>query len=182
MYEKEVNFESRREMVSFLQNHYRYWTMNPWNRSTSYANNVKLYNLALPENIQEKAWDYTSGSLECEELDDLIQDEFITFSADTGYNCGFNGRSSGYLVLYDTDWVQGKLVTYPGRGIDMDADFAEWDSKDLAERVKLIKRFDRMCDNIRDGMIDILSCSSEETYEVSTISVHRRLVARNMEG
>ena len=64
----------------------------------------------------------------------------------------------------------------------MDADFAEWDSKDLAERVKLIKRFDRMCDNIRNGMIDILSRSSEETYEVSTISVRRRLVARNMEG
>ena len=91
MYEKEVNLKNIGEIVSFLQNHYRYWTMNSWNRSTSYANNVKLYNLALPENIQEKAWDYTSGSLECEELADLIQHEFITFTADTGYNSGFNG-------------------------------------------------------------------------------------------
>lgn len=181
MYEKEVNIKNRGEIVSFLRNHFRYWTMNPWNRRTSYANNVKLYNLSLPENVQEKAWDYTTDSLECEELDDLIQDEFIAFSADTGYNCGFNGRSSGYLVLYDTDWVQSKLVTYPGRGIDMDADFDdenEWDLKDLAERVKLVQRFDRMCDRIRDGMIDILKGSDEETYEVSTVSVHRRLITK----
>lgn len=182
MFEKTVNYEDRQEMVMFLQDHFRYWTMNSWNRSTSYANNVKIYNLDIPQDVKEKAWDYVVGSLECDEIDFLIQDEFIIFKADTGYDCGFNGRSAGYIVMYDTAWVNNKLVTYPGRGIDMDVDFEdedEWDIASLAERVKLVQRFDRMCDNIRDGIIEILRTSVVETYTVTTTSTHRRLVNPN---
>lgn len=40
-YEKKVNTKDRKEMIAFLKNHFRYDTMNSWNRSTSYANNVK---------------------------------------------------------------------------------------------------------------------------------------------
>ena len=43
-YEK-VDLRSRKDMVDFLENHFRYFTMNSWNRSTSFANNMKLYNL-----------------------------------------------------------------------------------------------------------------------------------------
>ena len=37
-----VNLRSRAEMTLFLQNHFRYNTMNSWNHSTSYACNLKI--------------------------------------------------------------------------------------------------------------------------------------------
>ncbi len=40
---------SRDEMVVYLWKHFRYFTMNSWNRSKSYARNVKIYNLGLTE-------------------------------------------------------------------------------------------------------------------------------------
>ena len=37
MFYKEVNVKKRGEMITFLKKHFRYPTMNSWNRSTSYA-------------------------------------------------------------------------------------------------------------------------------------------------
>lgn len=185
MFRKEVDYTNREEMIEFLENHFRYWTMNSWNRSSSYANNVKIYNLNLPEEIRDRAWDYVCGSLECDEIDYLIQDEIAMFRADTGFDAGFNGRSGGYIVMYDTDWKKGELVTFPGRSIDADVDFYdedEWDLISLRERVNLVQRFDQMCDYIREGMIDFLQDSTIEEYEVTTVKVHRRLVPNYDEG
>ena len=179
MFKKEIDCTNRQEMIDFLENHFRYWTMNSWNRSSSYANNVKIYNINLPEEVSDKVWDYACGSIECSEIDYMIQDEFAMFRADTGYDVGFNGRSGGYIVMYDTEWKNGELVTFPGRSIDADVDFYdedEWDMRDLRERVLLVQRFDEMCDSIRDNMIDFLRGSSVEEYEVTTVKVHRRLV------
>lgn len=179
MFKKEIDCTNRQEMIDFLENHFRYWTMNSWNRSSSYANNVKIYNVNLPEEVADKAWDYACGSIECSEIDYMIQDEFATFRADTGYDVGFNGRSGGYIVMYDTEWKNGELVTFPGRSIDADVDFYdedEWDMVDLRDRVELVKRFDDMCDSIRDNMIYFLQNSAIEEYEVTTVKVHRRLV------
>lgn len=180
MFKKEIDYTDRQEMVDFLKNHYRYWTMNSWNVSSSYANNVKIYNLNLPKEIQDKAWDYACGSLECCDIDFMIQDEIASFKWETGYDAGFSGRSGGYIVMYDTDWKDGKLVTYIGRSIDKYTDFDDedvWDISSLADRVKLVQRFDEMCDNIRDGLIEILQDSTIEEYQTTTVTTHRRLVS-----
>lgn len=180
MFKKEVDCTNRQEMVDFLKNHFRYWTMNSWNRSSSYANNVKIYNLELPNDIQDKAWDYVCGSLECSDIDFLIQDEIAMFRADTGYDAGFNGRNGGYLVMYDTEWKNGELVTYPGRSLDADEDFEdeeEWSIRDLKYKVEVVQRFDEMCDNIREGLIEILQYSIVEEYQTTTVTTHRRLVS-----
>lgn len=73
--------------------------MNSWNRSTSYANNIKLYNIDKPADIDKDTWwqliEITSW-----------QEKLSYFLADFGrsYNwqwqAGINGRSGGYLVLY----------------------------------------------------------------------------------
>lgn len=44
LYQK-VNKRSQEAMTGFLARHYRYNTINSWNRSTFYANNVKIQNL-----------------------------------------------------------------------------------------------------------------------------------------
>lgn len=64
-----VDLRKRAEMTRFLQDHRRYWTMNSWNRSSSYANCVKIHRLELTEEQLERAWDM----LDMPEVYDSIQ-------------------------------------------------------------------------------------------------------------
>ena len=154
MFYKEVNTKDRKEMIDFLLHHFRYYTMNSWNISTSYANNVKIYNLDIPAEYQDKAYEL----IEISETFDTFSELFNEFTAKTGYDVGFNGRSSGYLVLYDTEYnlETGTLVTYPGRNIDQYEDFEDWSLEDLQERVQLVTAFDQLCDDCRETFINVL--------------------------
>ena len=93
-----VDLRSRKEMVDFLTNHYRYDTMNGWNCSTSYANCVKVHSLGLTNSQIDKAYEL----LDLEETYDTINDLLNEFAREHNYQwqVGFNGRSGGYLVLY----------------------------------------------------------------------------------
>ncbi len=94
MFYEKVDLRSKEKMVDFLSNHFRYHTMNSWNRSTSYANNMKIYNLGLPD----VAYDLLQVEEAYDEIRFLIED----WEREQNYNwqVGFNGRSGGYLVLY----------------------------------------------------------------------------------
>lgn len=85
-------------MAEFLVGHFRYNTMNSWNRSTSYANCVKIHRLDLTANQMEQAWEM----LECEDVFDAIQNLIQEWAVEREWcwQVGFNGRSGGYLVLY----------------------------------------------------------------------------------
>lgn len=159
MFCKTVNINNRKEMIDFLLHHFRYYTMNPWNRSTSYANNVKLYNLDIPKEYEDKAYEL----LEISETFDAFNELFSEFTAMTGYTVGFNGRSNGYIVLYDTEYNHdtGILVTYPGRNIDQYEDFENWTLEALQERVRIVILFDKLCDDCRNAFINIL-----ENYDI----------------
>lgn len=56
-FSKQIDTDSRQTMAEFLANHFRYYTMNSWNRLTSYANNVKIQNLSLSSEQASKAYD-----------------------------------------------------------------------------------------------------------------------------
>ena len=88
---------SRSRMIDYLSNHFRYFTMNSWNRSTSYANNVKIYNLPIPNSdtayeLIQSDWFYHEAS--------FIMDQFAVDNA-YEYQAGFSGRSGGYIVMYN---------------------------------------------------------------------------------
>lgn len=59
-------------MIEFLKEHERYWTMNSWNRSSSYANNVKIYNLGMDKDLEIKAY----GLLAEEGFIDLLASDY----------------------------------------------------------------------------------------------------------
>lgn len=175
MFESTVDTTNRQEMVDFLKNHFRYDTMNSWNQSTSYANNVKLYNLDIPKKYKDKAYELISGNIDMSYYHDLVSDIMDQFNEKTGYGMGFNGRSSGYIVLYtgEYDITKGRTVIYPGRSIDMYEDFDpdEWSMHDLQERVNLVQTFDYYCDKIRDAFLFVLdSCDIVETTETIVVS------------
>ena len=95
---KKIDMRSREAMIAFLENHFRYDTMNSWNRATSYANCVKIHALDLTHEQREKAW----AMLDMAEVYDAIHGIIHEWSAEREWcwTAGFNGRSSGYLVLY----------------------------------------------------------------------------------
>ena len=105
-----IDVRAREPMIGFLRDHGRYWTMNSWNRSTSYANCVKIHRLGLTPEQLENAW----AMLDMSEVYDTIQDLLNDWAAahDWRWQVGFNGRSGGYLVLYQggRDWKNARTA------------------------------------------------------------------------
>ena len=173
---------NRKQLVDYLQNHFRYYTMRSWNRSTSYARNVKIHNLKLDAKTRSRAYELLDVPEAFEEINPLITAFGQTH--DWRWQAGFNGRSGGYIVLYqggreETDYktrcnLCGRLTwyeteqpchvegydgtlkvlakriwqrfVYPGKGVDEEVDFSEWNTDELKDRVRLVREFDKLCD------------------------------------
>ena len=88
---------TREEMIAFLRGYFRYYTMNSWNISTSYARNVKIHNLGLLREQESRAYDMIYVEDTFIEINERIRE----FDEENGYRyqACFNGRSSGYIVL-----------------------------------------------------------------------------------
>ena len=153
-YVKGIDITNDKQMFNFLKDHFQYYTMNSWNGSKSIANNVKLYKLGL-------SGDWAVA------LDFLNNDDYLTVNGmidewqyeHPGYVVGFNGSSSGYLVLYNADNNSSVLPD----DIDECVDYEEYkryckeyygsvksNRPDLVEMVKLVQDFDKLCDQLRD--------------------------------
>ena len=95
-YRTNIDICNDKQMFNFLKGHFRYDTMNSWNRLQSIANNVKIYNLKLDGDC------WVALSM-------LNKDNYFTVNMmiedwedeHPNYKVGFNGRSGGYLVLYN---------------------------------------------------------------------------------
>lgn len=93
-----VDLRSRRAMRQYLTSHFRYPTMNSWNGSTSYACNLKITHLGLMPEAVDKLFDM----IQTQEFFDVMDECKREFAAKHNYlwQAGMNGRSGGYLVLY----------------------------------------------------------------------------------
>lgn len=110
MFYKEVDKRKRQDMAVFLKDHFRYNTMNSWNRCTSFANNVKIYNLSLGE-LEDKAYEAIQDELVYDICAHPIIVDF-TKKMKGRYTIGFNGRCGGYLVLYNSEYVKSEHLSY----------------------------------------------------------------------
>lgn len=154
MFYEKVNKNSNKEMYEFLTGHFTYFTMNSWNREKSIANNVKIYNLQL----EGDCWKALE-MLEREEylgINEMIND---WENEHPGYKVGFNGKSGGYLVLYN-EKDNCNVLDYYVADTDNYEDFKELlkdygmtlkDYHDtLVEQVELVQNFDKLCDDLRE--------------------------------
>jgi hypothetical protein len=153
-YLKGIDTTNDKQMFNFLKNHCHYYTMNSWNGLMSIANNVKIYNLKLSGNC----WNA---------LTFLQDDDYFTINmmiedweADhKGYKVGFNGRSGGYLVLYNANDNKTVLIDE----VEYNDDYEGYKEMcreyfgsvkearyKLVEMVKLVQDFDKLCDELRD--------------------------------
>jgi hypothetical protein len=99
MFEKSIDRTNRKAMITFLKGHYRYDTMHSWNRATSYANCIKLHRLHKPQDVKDSTWWELFSLPEWGQvLSDLLDD--FARKYDYQWQAGINGRSGGYVVLY----------------------------------------------------------------------------------
>ena len=97
-FSKNVDLRSKKAMASFLAGHFRYPTANSWNNATSYACNMKILSMGLPPVIEDRLLDLSDTEEFYEALNGIVRD----FGREHGWawQAGWNGRSGGYLVLY----------------------------------------------------------------------------------
>lgn len=166
-YKAGVDITNDKSMFNFIAKHPTYYTMNSWNRTRSIANNVKLYNLNLSGD-----WSVALNLLESDNyftINSMIGD----WEADhPGYSVGFNGRSGGYLVLYNgaCSSVIPDTLDYESYE-DYKADMRDYygsvkaNRDELVRVVELVRDFDRLCDELRD-YVDGLSNLKFEVVEM----------------
>lgn len=153
-YKKGIDITNDKQMFNFLKDHYTYSTLNSWNGLRSIANNVKVHNLSLSGNCWTalaflQADDYFTINMMIEDWE----------AEHKGYGVGFNGRSGGYLVLYNSDNNRSILPDE----IDESEDYEEYkrwcreycgsvksNRSDLVFYTKLVQDFDKLCDELRD--------------------------------
>ena len=170
MFYKSVNKRNNKAMFEFLKDHFKYSTMNSWNRLYSIANNVKVYNIGLDYKI-----------LELLELDnyETINRYLEEWEAENnGYKVGFNGRSCGYLVLYN-DNNNNSVLDYYVDTNDTYEDFKEdiknnygglkYYHEELVRQVELVQSFDKLCDDLLEECKYMLEhCKVVEKEEIVT--------------
>lgn len=160
-YKVGVDISNTKSMWNFLKEHFTYYTMNSWNRQRSIAHNVKLYNLAL-----EGDWTvamrylFDDGDAGCLQM--FIDDEIRDFEDKYPYyEVAQNGRSGGYLVIYEKHG-HGSILpecvadydTYEDFKEDVKSGWNNWNVKDfnreLRDAVEIVREFDKLCDRLRD--------------------------------
>jgi hypothetical protein len=159
-YVKGIDITNDKQMFNFLKGHYQYYTLNSWNGLKSIANNVKVYNLKLSGNCYNALTFLQDDNYD--NLNSMIEDWEYEHR---GYKVGFNGRSGGYLVLYNAD---DNRTVLPDE-VDYNDDYESYKEMcreyfgsvkaaryKLVEMVKLVQDFDKLCDQLRD-YVDHLS-------------------------
>lgn len=154
----------------FLGQHTRYYTLNPWNQLTSYANNVRITRLDLTKAELDFAWDLVCD----EDLDtfeyEIAQHEVIDrFNREHHCDVFFNGRSGGWLVIVP----RGTDGRPQPKGFPPAEDFDDID--EMVECAQTIDAFDRLCDELSDLIRYFAANATIETKEVTYTVTKRRV-------
>jgi hypothetical protein len=168
-YKTGIDITNDKQMFNFIKDHFTYYTMNCWNGLSTIANNVKLYNLNL-----EGDWSTALNLLEnggyeyIEELINIWEAEHPT------YGVYFNGRSGGYLVLSNKDNAR-TILPEAIEESDTYEEYKEYcqyyygsvkrNRPDLVFYTKLIRDFDKLCDELRSICNDMSKTNFVE-YEM----------------
>lgn len=80
-------------------------------------------------------------------------------TTDGGNKCGRCGENS--RINYEP--IPTEYFSYPGKGVDMEDDFEEWDIDALRDRVKIVKEFDALADAVVNTFI--AACKGYDVVE-----------------
>lgn len=199
---------TKKDMVAYLTGHPRYHTGNSWNRSTSYSRCIKVNRITFPDKATDNAaWNVVLSQAEWWYASGLKQElEAFDVRWKHRYQLGTNGRSGGYVVIYQggtepsghksycTECGQQnyqtaapepgqcgrcgekarvnyaaepiRVVTYPFKSFDADADFSEWDVESLKDRVELVWDLDETVERMAKKFIEFCRTHTVEEEEI----------------
>lgn len=161
-FNKEVNTNSRKEMAFYIKNHFAYDRLSSWNNWEGYANNVKLYNLGLTKEQEEKAYNlFLDDEIDKTVFYEIIGYCFEYFTNTTGQEIYFNGRSDGYIV------TDVEIIDYE--------DLKTMSKTELQEITEILQEFDAICDRIREELIYCLENATIKK-EAETIVKTRKVL------
>lgn len=185
-YEKGIDITNDKQMFEFIKNHFTYFTMNSWNCTQTIANKVKIYNLGL----EGDAW----RALNLLEADEYFEvNETIRFweYEHPGYSVGFNGRSGGYLVLYNKDNYRSVLPDfvedcdtyeeYKAYCKDYFGCGVKYNRRELKELCQLIQDFDMLCDELRDYVNELSKQDPTEEILIKAVDTFNEYYDADLE-
>lgn len=107
---------TKKEIIEYLGNHFRYHTLHSWNRMISYAHNIKTYNLPWKKGEDESR---SYELLSTKQAAQIVRSFLDKFNRQTDYRYSIiaGGRSGGYLVLVESERTDsGYKSEYPECG------------------------------------------------------------------
>lgn len=170
-----IDITNDKSMFNYIKNHYKYYTMNSWNGVESIANNVKLYNLGLEG-------DYWNAYRFLQQEDYMtVNDMLYEFEHEhPNFTVNFNGRGGGYLVLGnkgDNRSVLPGFIEYCDTYEDYKEYCKDWygsmkeNRSELVFYTKLIRDFDRLCDDLREYVNNLSNISFENETMVLIVDM-----------
>ena len=167
---------SIKNKLQYLDKHFKYWTMNSWNRSESFAFNIKVYNI-IPKDLRNKAYDLLS-------VDDPAFWEYVKTEIDgilkefcgEDYTAYINGRSGGYLVLGkegDFSYFSNRINDFSDiLGLYENGHYEDYQNEvesrgDFIDSVfHTVRQFKRACGYIQRFYIETIKTAQIEQIEV----------------
>lgn len=167
---------SIKNKLQYLDKHFKYWTINPWNRSESFAFNIKVYNI-IPKDLQNKAYDLLS-------VDDPAFWEYVKTEIDgilkefcgEDYTSFINGRSGGYLILDkegDSSYFSNRINDFSDiLGLYELGHISEYQRAiedyrySINKTYQVVKNFDTACGYIKRFFINLVKNAQIEDVEV----------------
>ena len=171
---------SVRQKFDYIHNHFYYYTMNSWNETKSLANNVKIYNLPLTKEQEDKFFELYCDENLIDEMYFHINTILEDFALENEFEIAFNGRSGGYLVAYNknnnSNVIDEDLIDFESydEAIKYYKEYYGWSFRDCqAELKSIIERnfaicvlFDDCCDDVLNELKYLLDNARVEEEEI----------------
>lgn len=165
----------KREMIEFLSNHERYYTIDLSHLNTTYARCVHPTDMGFPDEATlEKAYDF----LDIPEITVLVTEEFQDFASrwNSFWTIEFNRRNKNYIILLNSDVSDfGDLHVFTS-GVDVDVDYDLVVFPQLKHMSDVVWDFDQTVDRICKKIIEFVQTHEIEEHVIMVPRVIRRAV------
>lgn len=177
---KEVDLENEEAVFKYLKEHPLYWLMNSWNRLRTFAHNIKIYNLNVDKEVEDKLYELLD--VDSPDVKFIFDDDISYFEEENpGYTIYTNGRSGGYLILASSQNDRGKLsnMTDAVNNYDTLDDLKEdYDFEEFRTLAETVINFDRACNNIIQSVVSLAE-NCEIVEEEYTVLKTRKVIKCN---
>lgn len=151
---------TRNEMIKRLLNAAKY-TLGASYGPKSLTRNVKIYNLNLTDEQEEKA--YNLLSVDVDLISYLINkySDMLLDKTNRRYELDVRGRSGGHIVMVEVEFKADGSKVYQDNGflngfVDED-DFEDWEDWEVEEAYNTMLVFNNVVDKLIDEFKEILS-------------------------